>query len=138
MATDVLAMIDGALRDYETGADAMRWTPRTAIEAPKPIGHISVGNGWVPVSDGGIQLVRAYEQAARAVRIDIQVDIEQFAAALRLAAETVNRALKPLAAPCRQLASAAEVIAEARRERLSAMHRECHRRQRGRRRRRRR
>jgi hypothetical protein len=33
--TDVLAMIDGALRDYETGADAMRWVPPDD-RAPRP------------------------------------------------------------------------------------------------------
>ncbi len=29
-ADDVLASIDGALRDYETSPDAMRWTPEEA------------------------------------------------------------------------------------------------------------
>lgn len=38
MTTDILAAIDGSLRDYETSRDAMRWNPglREAREAAVP------------------------------------------------------------------------------------------------------
>lgn len=107
--TDVLAAIDGALRDYETGADAMRWVP------PGDRGPLAI---------------------AAPLMLDIRVDVEPFMAAMRQMAEAVNRAMRPWAELVRKLAPTAQVIHDARRARRSAMHAEYARRQRARRRRR--
>jgi hypothetical protein len=113
--TDVLAAIDGALHDYETGADAMRWVPPDDRE-PEPEADLAA--------------------AARTVMLGIRVDVEPFMAAMRQMTEAVNRALRPWAELVRKLAPTAQVIHEARRARRSAMHAEYARRQRARRRRR--
>lgn len=114
MPTDVLATIDGALRDYETGKDAMRWVPPEDRE-PEP---------------------EAVLAASRAVVAGISLGMEQFTAAMRQLTVCVSEALKPWAEFLRKLAPAAEEVSGARRKRLSAMHREYARRQRARRRRR--
>jgi len=109
--TDVLAVIDRALRDYEASADAMRWVPPDD-RTPRPLA------------------------IAAPVMLDIRVDVEPFMAAMRQMSEAVNRALRPWAELIRKLAPVAEAVHEARRKRVSAMHREYARRQRARRRRR--
>lgn len=55
MTADILAAIDGSLRDYETSRDAMRWNPGlsearepAAVPAPDPL-IIPPGGGTFPV-----------------------------------------------------------------------------------------
>lgn len=111
----VLAAIDGALQDYETSGDAMRWVPPEDRE-PDP---------------------EAVLAASRAVLDGVSLGMEQFMAAMRQLTASVSEALEPWAEFLRKLAPAAGEVSEARRERLSAMHREYHRRSQARRRRRR-
>lgn len=111
MATDVLAVIDGALRDYETGADAMRWVPPDD-RAPRPLA------------------------VTTPVMLDIRVDVEPFIAAMRQIGAVAERVIGQWSELFRKLVPTVEVIHDARRAHLSAMHREYARRQRTRRRRR--
>lgn len=104
--TDVLAMIDGALADYETGADAMRWVPPDG-RTPAPA-------------------------ATALATLDLRVDAGPFMRAMRRMTEAVSRAL-PWGELVRKIAPAAQ---DAHHAEISRMRREYARRQRARRRRR--
>jgi hypothetical protein len=114
MATDILDVIDGALADYATSDDAMRWMPPDS-RAPEPI-------------------------AAPPVTVDIRLNVEPFAAELQRVGEALIAAMQPWAEAFgklfRELAPAVQVINDAHREHMSAVHREYARRQKARKRRR--
>lgn len=62
VTTDILAAIDGAVRDWETSADAMRWSPEPVrLKPPPPV--------WM----------------------EVMVDVEGFHRAITGMAETVNQ-----------------------------------------------
>lgn len=115
MATDILEVIDGALADYATSGDAMRWAPPGSVPEP---------DARDPV----------------AVRFFLGADLEPFVAGIRQIGEALIAALQPWAEAAdrlfRELAPAVQVVNDAHREHLSAMHREYARRQKARRRRR--
>lgn len=108
---------------------------------------ISIGEGWLPVTDARLQLrplagpgldpLVFGPQAGDASRV---TGLAELGARLlewaRQVIADIGRALRPLLDAIRSLAPVATVITGAHRERLSAMHREYHRRQRARRRRR--
>jgi hypothetical protein len=71
----ILDSIDGALRDFETSKDAMRWLP----EDKRPDG---------PASDG-------IPGGAAPVAVAVTVDAEEFARALNDFAEIMARVLRP-------------------------------------------
>ncbi len=129
----ILDTIDGALRDYETSGDAMRWAPeeKRAASPGLPLrgGQISLdGSSWLPVSSDSTPLLPAI------------IDTSQFDAALRQLGEQIAELMRP----CREFAKSialamapiTKVLNEVKAERVSAMHREYHRRSRARRRRR--
>ena len=82
----ILDTIDGALADYETSADAMRWTPeKRTRQGPLGGGQISLdGSNWLPVSFDSTPLLPV-----------ITIDTSQFEAAVRQAAEQLAELMRP-------------------------------------------
>lgn len=112
-------------------------------------GRISIGGPWLPATDVKLEFRRPFPgldpvvfgtQAGRAPDlIDLTGLAElgrRLAEAWRMIREACAAAMRQLLNLVRALAPVASAIAEARRERMSAMHREYARRQRARRRRR--
>lgn len=73
MGTDVLESIDGALRDFETSKDAMRWLPEDK-RAPSP----------------------ARERVHDPLAVALTVDVEEFARSLNELIDVLARAFRPV------------------------------------------
>jgi hypothetical protein len=83
------------------------------------------GANWHAASDAGTRIIRAYEQAATVM--------PQFSAAIALtvrAMDAMTPVMQAFARDLGKLATVLQPVTDARRERISAMHREYHRRQR--------
>jgi hypothetical protein len=85
--TSVLDSIDGALRDFETSTDAMRWVPEgerlAAVMPDAPPGP------WIPL-DGATWI------APVPASVPVFVDVAEFSRSVNALAEAVNRALRPV------------------------------------------
>jgi hypothetical protein len=123
--TDILGSIDGALRDFETSADAMRWLPGEK-RAPSPAG----------------------EHVHNPLAVALTVDVEEFARSLNELIDALARAFRPVSEDtARQFHSLAAALFPARHRRcrtcqpgwkpLAVDGREYHRRQQARRKRKR-
>jgi len=115
MAADILEVIDGALADYATSNDAMRWAPPGSVPEPDACDP-------------------------EAVRFYLGADLELFVAGLREIGEVMIAAMQfwgdAVGKLFRELAPTVQVINDAHRARMSEIHREYSRRCRARRRRR--
>jgi hypothetical protein len=125
VGTDVLESIDGALRDFETSTDAMRWLPEDK-RAPSPAGE------------------RAHDPLA----VALTVDVEEFARSLNELIDVLARAFRAVVEDAaRQVRSLSAALFPARHRRcrtcqpgwkpLAVDGREYHRRQQARRKRKR-
>jgi hypothetical protein len=108
--TGILDSIDGALRDFETSTDAMRWVPedeRKSVAAQRSAASAAARSGeWIalgyPVTDGRLPLGGDMDLAPL-VRV-----IEQIAVGVRRFFDDVGTAIAPLV---RVLAAAAQANA---------------------------
>ena len=120
----ILDTIDGALRDCEVSADAMRWAPEEKRQARPDAAQISLdGSRWWPVSYDCTPL--------------ITIDTSQFEAAFRQMGEVISGFMRSCVEVWDAVAPLAEALNQIRAERVSAMHREYRRRSSARQRRRR-
>ena len=90
VSADILASIDGALRDYELSADAMRWLPEEKREAPPALAPV-----FVPVTLDLEPFTRALEEAGRVLRrffADVGAAVAKLAPLLTEAADGTQEA----------------------------------------------
>lgn len=94
----ILDTIDGALRDYETSGDAMRWTPEE--------------KSGIPVRDG--------------ISVDIDIDTADFDAALEAFSRSMDRAAEAITRMFGAVKSAVESTALALGQMGHSMHLSLH------------